>query len=309
VPLQISDVLLVRLFGHSWGVSFSDGIVRGSGVHVVFEATPGPVLSAGLAISVVLCAPFALVRLEQSMKFQLISAVLCFCIALVFVVQFILNMSPMSFWHIDGSGPSLTPIFNTPGLLRVAGLCSFEFSYASFVPAWLVRKRVDVSVTKALAMPAALSFVLKLLFGILGAWAFPLYVNNAPLPGANNILNFLSSPGMPNLVQACVYLWVLACVLPRIPTLCIILRSSLAASELRFRVFSQAVLAIALPWAVACVVTPTYLATFCNWTAVTIQGITNFAMPMLLYRAALARGSIATGDDFSQARYICVLLL
>ena len=75
-----------------------------------------------------------------------------------------------------------------------------------------------------------------------------------PLPGANNILNFLSSPGMPHLVQACVYLWVLACVLPRIPTLCIILRSSLAASEFHFRNLSQAVLAIALPWMVACLV-------------------------------------------------------
>jgi hypothetical protein len=273
-------------------------------MHVVFEATPGPVLSAGLAISVVLCAPFALVRLEQSMKFQLISALLCFCIALVFVVQFILNMSPISFWHIDGAGPSLTPMFNAPGLLRVAGLCSFEFSYASFVPAWLIRKRVDVSVSKALALPASLSFVLKLIFGILGAWAFPLYVNNAPLPGSNNILNFLSSPGMPSLVQACVYLWVLACVLPRIPTLCIVLRSSLAASELRFGIVSQAILAIALPWIVAAVITPTYLAAFCNWTAVTIQGITNFAMPMLLYRAALARGIVMDGDDHSQARYI-----
>jgi hypothetical protein len=276
--------------------------VRGSGAHVVFEQTPGPVFSAGLAISVLLCAPFAFVRLEQSMKFQLVSAVLCFCIALVFVVQFILNMSPMSFWHIDGSGPALTPMFNPPGLLRVAGLCSFEFSYASFVPAWLIRKRSDVSVTKALAMPAALSFVLKLLFGILGAWAFPLYVNNAPLPGANNIFNFLSSPGMPSLVQACVYLWVLACVLPRIPTLCIVLRSSLAASELRFRLFSQAILSIVLPWVVACVVTPTYLAAFCNWTAVTIQGMTNFAMPMLLYRAAISRSGIAIGEDVSLAR-------
>jgi hypothetical protein len=236
------------------------------------------------------------------MKFQLASAVLCFCIALVFVVQFILNMSPMSFWHIDGSGPALTPVLNTPGLLRVAGLCSFEFSYASFVPAWLMRKRSDVSVTKALAMPAALSFLLKLLFGILGAWAFPLYVNSMPLPGANNILNFLSSPGMPGLVQACVYLWVLACVLPRIPTLCIILRSSLAASELRFRTFSQAILSIALPWILACVITPTYLAAFCNWTAVTIQGMTNFAMPMLLYRAAIARSGIMIGEDLSQAR-------
>jgi hypothetical protein len=167
-----------------------------------------------------------------------------------------------------------------------------------------VRKRVDVSVTKALALPAALSFLLKLLFGILGAWAYPLYVNNAPLPGANNILNFLSAPGMPSLVQACVYVWVLACVLPRIPTLCIVLQSSLAASELRFRLFSQALLSIALPWVVACVVTPTYLAAFCNWTAVTIQGMTNFAMPMLLYRAALSRGGIIIGDDLSAARYM-----
>jgi hypothetical protein len=181
--LQVSDVLLVHTFGSSWGVSFYSGVVRGSGLRDVFETTTGPVLSAGLGISVLLCAPFALVRLEQSMKFQIVSAVLCFVIALVFVVQFILNMSPMSFWHIDGAGPALTPVINPPGLLRVAGLCSFEFSYASFVPAWLTRKRHDVSVVKALALPAALSFVLKLLFGILGAWAFPLYVNNAPLPG------------------------------------------------------------------------------------------------------------------------------
>jgi hypothetical protein len=158
-------------------------------------------------------------------------------------------------------------------------------------------------VTKALALSAALSFLLKLLFGILGAWAFPLYVNNAPVPGGNNILNFLSSPGMPGLVQACVYVWVLACVLPRIPSLCIVLRSSLAASEFRFRLPSQVLLSIALPWAVACAVTPTYLAAFCNWTAVTIQGMTNFAMPMLLYRAAVSRGGIVIGDELSQARF------
>jgi hypothetical protein len=236
------------------------------------------------------------------MKFQVASALLCFCIALVFVVQFILNMSEMSFWHVEGAGPSLTPIFHAPGLLRVAGLCSFEFSYASFVPAWLIRKRCDVSVGKSLFLPAALSFLLKLLFGILGAWAFPLYVNNSPLPGANNIFNFLSSPAMPSFVQACVYLWVLACVLPRIPTLCIILRSSLAASELRFGIFSQAVLSVALPWIVACVVTPDSLATFCNWTAVTIQGVTNFAVPMLLYRAALNQSGVVAGEEFSQTR-------
>jgi len=35
--LQISDILLVRIFGSSWGVSFSSGAVRGSGAHEVAD--------------------------------------------------------------------------------------------------------------------------------------------------------------------------------------------------------------------------------------------------------------------------------
>lgn len=188
----------------------------------------------------------------------------------------------------------------------MTGLCAFGFTYAAFIPSWLAECAPDVALSRAMWIPAGISFVLKFIFGLLGAWAFPLYdtVNSRPFPGSDNILNFLAGKDMPRLIQVLVFVWVACNVLPRIPATCIVVRYDLLTSNfplcgrkgvhLLVRWLSLTrrpgsfVWAVIVPWFVTLFLFQSdSLAEFCNWSAIILQGLTNFMLPILLYKQSL----------------------
>ena len=84
------------------------------------------------------------------------------------------------------------------GHAQVLGISIFAYSYVVTIPSWVNEKHPSVSVNKAVWVPAAFGLGMKLLTGLLGAWAYSLVLpDGEQRPNSDDILNILSLPNQP----------------------------------------------------------------------------------------------------------------
>ena len=147
-----------------------------------------------------------------------------------------------------------------------------------------------MSVNKAVWLPASLGLVMKILTGLLGAWAFALvFPDGSTRANSDDILSVLLHDTTPRVSQYAAYLWDITTLVPGIPVLAIMVRYNLLSGRVcgRTAAFFWGVVA---PWLVAMFCYESdVLVQFCNWVAIVVQGYINFVVPVLLYRVALQR--------------------
>eukprot|EP00117_Sycon_ciliatum_P031304 scpid48664/ scgid4434/ len=258
------------------------------------------VISLGFIVSMLICLPFGYLNLDDNMWFQWFSLIGLLLFTLEFVVQFFLNMIPSSKYYVGphydpgldmnrtGLGPELLPFFKVGGQGYVFGLATFAYSYIVTIPSWVNEKKPEVSVNKAVWVPATLGLVMKLAIGLMGGMSFYLLgKNNQPLNGADNILIELLHPRMPAVTQYSAYLWNLTTLIPGIPVLGIYVRYNLLSGKV-FGPVQSAFWGVVAPWIVTLFLyEQSALSEVCNWIALIAAGFTNFVVPAMLYYRSL----------------------
>lgn len=155
-----------------------------------------------------------------------------------------------------------------------------------------------MSINKAVWLPATLGLLMKIVTGLLGAWAFALVLpDGSARNNSDDILSMILHDETPRVAQYAAYLWDITTLIPGIPVLAIMVRYNLLSGRVcgRFAAFFWGVVA---PWIVTMFCYETnVLLQFCNWVAIVVQGYINFVVPALLYRAALLRYGNPEEDD------------
>jgi len=109
---------------------------------------------------------------------------------------------------------------------------------------------LQVSVNKAVWVPATLGLVMKIITGLLGAWALWLIAPDGTVrEGADDVLNILVLPYQPKVTRYSAFLWDITTLIPGIPVLAIMVRYNLLSGKVcgRFWSFFWGVVA---PWIV-----------------------------------------------------------
>lgn len=184
------------------------------------------IISLGFVICMVICIPFGYLNLDDNMWFQWFSLVGLLIFTIEFYVQFIMNFGKedrycvdealypgaygnetcdysrhMTVYNTSGTtGFDRTPLFvaSIDGQAQVVGIAVFAYAYVVTIPSWVNEKKPSVNVNKAVWVPAVLGLFLKLLAGLLGAWAFDLVLNNGDVrDNASDILQILMLKNQP----------------------------------------------------------------------------------------------------------------
>jgi len=290
VSAQVLDDFIIHVFGTSYAFDYA----RFQGIRAVVPHGNSPtgnvwfdpssheptasVISLGYGLSMALCIPFGVMKLDENMWFQWVS----FCGLLLFTaeffVQFIMSCVPGAPGYAEGNGPARTPMFAS-NQSQVLGLAMFAYAYVVTIPSWLNEKKHGVNVNSAVWWPALVGFLMKLFVGLLGSWAFA--------HPTSNILTNLASGSMPEVTRYSSYLWNLLTLVPGIPILAIMVKYNLITGKIA-NPFMANILGVVLPWVVtAFCYEQQVLNTLCNWVAILVQGYVNFLVPILLYRRAL----------------------
>jgi len=117
-------------------------------------------------------------------------------------------------------------------------------------PHYLGHMALQVSVNKAVWVPATLGLVMKIITGLLGAWALWLIAPDGTVrEGADDVLNILVLPYQPKVTRYSAFLWDITTLIPGIPVLAIMVRYNLLSGKVcgRFWSFFWGVVA---PWIV-----------------------------------------------------------
>lgn len=275
------------------------------------------VISLGYLICMAICIPFGYLNLDENMWFQWFSFWGLWGFTLAFWVQFGINMGhddlvcyyPSDVYQgvavlnqtcasdsskvVASYGPNglhRTPFFVGSGQGAVVGIAVFAYAYIVTIPSWINEKQPHVNVNAAMWVPATLGLVMKVLTGLLGAWAFALILpDGTPRSQSDDILSVLLQDETPVVSQYVAYLWDITTLIPGIPVLAIMVRYNLLNGKVcgRMGAFFWGVVA---PWLVTMFLYETdVLVQFCTWVGIVVQGYINFVVPVLLYKNALQR--------------------
>eukprot|EP00054_Salpingoeca_dolichothecata_P017322 m.103475 g.103475 ORF g.103475 m.103475 type:complete len:573 (+) comp22406_c0_seq1:53-1771(+) len=330
ISAQVVDEFITRVAGTSYALDYGHGrFVHSSGLadipwcdgEIVGGACSGEklqhVISIGFLVCMAICIPFGYLNLDENMWFQWLSLAGLVLFSIEFYVQFILNFDstdkicldedkyPHEYGNItcdykpgnpvgnySDNGFSRTPAFvaSTAGQSQVIGIAVFAYAYVVTIPSWVNEKRREVSVNQGVWVAASVGLVMKLLTGLLGAWAYNLLQpDGSQRTDADDILNILVLDNQPKITIYSAYLWDITTLIPGIPVLAIMVRYNLLSGHVcgRYQSFFWGVVS---PWLVtAFLYEMGVLMTFCNWVAILVQGYINFVIPALLYRSALLR--------------------
>eukprot|EP00048_Salpingoeca_helianthica_P017002 m.235246 g.235246 ORF g.235246 m.235246 type:complete len:551 (+) comp19959_c0_seq1:41-1693(+) len=286
------------------------------------------VISLGYVICMAICIPFGYLNLDENMWFQWFSFWGLLGFTMVFWLQFGVSLSyddtvcydPLNVPYgvtasnmtcdedpsriiVDygANGPHRTSFFVAGGQSAVVGIATFAYAYIVTIPSWVNEKRPDVNINAAVWLPASIGLFMKILTGLLGAWAFALMLpGGGQRDNSDNILDLLLTDAMPAASQYAAYLWDITTLIPGIPVLAIMVRYNLLSGRVcgRFAAFFWGVVA---PWIVTMFCYESnVLLVFCNWVAIVVQGYINFVVPALLYRAALLHAPDEHAEDLGR---------
>jgi hypothetical protein len=289
VSAQVLDDFIVHVFGTSYALDYASFTgVRATSPHgdagdgnIWFNAAGQPintVISLGYLVSMALCIPFGVLKLDENIWYQWVSCAGLIFFSGEFFVQFVMSCFPGEPGYQPEAGTHNTPFFS-PNQAQVLGVAMFAYAYVVTIPSWLNEKKPGVGVNISVWWPALVGFIMKILMGLLGAWAFA----NA----SDNILTNLASSSMPEFTRYSSYFWNILTLLPGIPILAIMIKYNLLTGRIA-NPFWANFFGVVLPWIVtAFCYEQQLLSTLCNWVAILVQGYINFLVPILVYRRAL----------------------
>eukprot|EP00049_Salpingoeca_infusionum_P024384 m.15846 g.15846 ORF g.15846 m.15846 type:complete len:601 (-) comp6803_c0_seq2:384-2186(-) len=327
ISAQVMDSFIQNVAGHSYALNYQQyppKFIASDGTYthpwkceIGSKGCPEDgvltyVISLGFIICMAICIPFGYLNLDENMWFQWFSLAGLALFTLEFIGQFIYNMGredkvcvpnfnytePCTYQpnntmgNYTQTGTDLAPAFkgSFPGYSDVLGLAVFAYAYIVTIPSWVNEKKHHVNINKAVWYPATVGLVLKVVCGLLGAWAYWLVLpNDTPRPESDDILNILTLPNQPKLTIYSAYLWDITTLIPGIPVLAIMVRYNLLSGKVSNRFWSF-FWGVVFPWIVTMFCYETNILTaFCNWIAIVLQGFINFVVPAFLYRTALKR--------------------
>ncbi|MDP2438993.1 MAG: hypothetical protein Q8P67_24870, partial [archaeon] len=216
----------------------------------------------------IILMPMGFFNLDESAAFQLASWGIMVAAVGEFIVQFFLNGLEPS--RVDAIGSEFT---------NVVGIVIFGFAYVVTVPSWCNEKRDSVSVNRVIWISTAVSSIMFVLIGLLGALAYP------NLQYANLLTN-MAAPGSPIVTQVFVYLFSLFVIGLGIPLFAIYIRLNLyvgGVCNAGWSTFWGAV----FPWLFSWLLYEgDGFTKFENWAALIINGFINFVAPFIIFLAA-----------------------
>jgi hypothetical protein len=165
----------------------------------------------------------------------------------------------------------------------------FNFALVIVVPAWLYEREPHVQVPTVIHGSSILSLLLYLLIGILGDLAMP--------HASENMLESMMSGSMGVAMQLGASVFAFAIIGLGIPLFSVLTRLNLTGSGLVSRRTGN-VLAVFLPFAVACVLDGDHAVTdLLSWGGIVFTGMVVFILPLLLtihvVRTSDAVGSVS----------------
>ncbi|CAG9461566.1 unnamed protein product [Pedinophyceae sp. YPF-701] len=301
VSARVADSALRTFFRHSYGLEY--GTFPPRIVSTVADAASGAaqwpggsqnIISLGYLLIMAMCLPLGLVNLEDNVMFNVYTGLVFFVLLAVFLVFFGVRMVATAGMWPAPLTPAVTDLFSQE---LVLGVSFFFHAYIVTVPSWVNEKAPGVPISWGVWWPTALTVVVKVVFGLMGAWAFKLLTfpngvgalpRGVPLPGAANILQIvLGSPACNAFLAVCVYGFTAVTLIPQIPVYSIMTRYNLLSGDLctNRQAFMYAVI---IPWtAAAFLYQRSLVGKACNYAALLVQGGTNFVLPAMMYRRAV----------------------
>ena len=88
-----------------------------------------------------------------------------------------------------GLHPSYTPVVGD--LSSVLGTVMFAYTYVVTIPSWCNEKKPSVSINKSIWGSSTVSTAAYIVFGLLGAWAFPNMVDSNLLDVISDVSQYL----------------------------------------------------------------------------------------------------------------------
>eukprot|EP00744_Colponema_vietnamica_P000269 GILI01000478.1.p1 GENE.GILI01000478.1~~GILI01000478.1.p1 ORF type:complete len:479 (-),score=119.38 GILI01000478.1:215-1579(-) len=224
-------------------------------------------ISLGFILSLIICIPLGFLNLEgkENMYMQYFS----FVVLLGTTIEFLAHFG----WV--GLHPQYTPMFGETHN-KVLGTAMFSYAFVVSMPSWVNEKRPDVNLNLAIWPSTIAGLVIKLSFGLMGAWAF-YHLHN------DNVLDLMDTPHTPLVTKLCVYLFNVGTIIPGIPPMSIVIRYNLIVDKIcsaRWAAFWGVV----APWLVAMFLCHgrgfIYVV---NWSALLATGFVNFVVPPAIY--------------------------
>ncbi|KAH7887300.1 AAAP amino acid permease [Phlebopus sp. FC_14] len=246
-------------FQHGW-ICTRDLLQNGAG------AFSGEILgSFGTLIVLVLVLPLSLLQLVDNIKFQVASFIVLIVITLLWIVVFARTGVHHYYVPVVGQDQS-----------SVVGFVLSNFAFVTTIPAWVNNVDPSVDIRLAVWLSLAISCIIYIPVGWLGASAYR-YENNATILGvlstdSHNIMGLVST-----------YMFPLAVLITSVPVFAIVIRYNLLRGNLcskKYAVFWSAI----LPWLIAIPFqTNGWVTVILNWASLIFTFPSNLLVPFILY--------------------------
>lgn len=181
---QIIDQIIAHVFGHTSAYRLSlsgtnkvktwsqtdcghNRIAAGECIPFHHQKDDQLLITLGYVSTVALFLPLAMMDLKENVFMQIVGFVVLLVISLQFIVSFCLQ--GLSFDNVSVWGDDYTDLF---------GVVLFNFAVLLAVPAWLAEKDPRVDVATVINRSSALSVMLYVVIGFLGALAIPQVAEN-----------------------------------------------------------------------------------------------------------------------------------
>lgn len=272
---QTMDLTIIRIFGKSCALEFAPDVAfichDGFGTGVSPFGSGKYVISAGFVVVLLMAVPLGYVNLDDNIGVQKGAFIILVVICIEWFVWF-LYRAPLDYGNVPAVGHDMS---------QVLGTVVFNYAYVTTIPSWVNEKKPYVSINKSMWSSAALSFVLFIALGVLGAWSYHYSPSDDVLSMINDDLS--GSAVMNTMSQVTVYLFPLVALVSGIPIFSIIVRYNLMENHICNKTWAN-VWGVLLPWVVSIpAYTGTGLLQVINWTSLLVNGFINFVIPLLIY--------------------------
>ena len=288
---QTMDLTIIRIFGKSCALEFYpdfDFIChKGFGTGVSPFGADVWVLSVGFVVILLMAVPLGYFNLDDNIGVQKGAFIILMVICVQWFVWFVYR-GPLDYGNVPAIGNDMS---------QVLGTIVFNYAYVTTIPSWVNEKKPYVSINGSMWSSAALSFVLFIVLGVLGAWSYHYSPSDDVLSKINDDPS--GSPFMHLSSQVIVYLFPLVALVSGIPIFSIIVRYNLMENKICGRTWAN-IWGVLLPWVIS---VPAYtgqgLLQVINWTSLLVNGFINFVVPLLIYIFAVlqARKRRQSDDD------------
>lgn len=269
---QVIDYLSLNMYGCSPGLDLSGlGYVCGTRTDSVTPFGDSIVISSSMVVVGIICAPFAMMNLDDNVILQYVAIAGLSVMAVIWV--WLLVAEP--------TFPAEIPTFTTSqsGLI---GTVLFNFAFCSTLPSWANEKRKDVSVGATFGITLVYVVLIYTVVGVVGGMAYPPFYTTD-----ENLFSKLNAGGS-SIGKATVTLYPMLQNFTSIPVFSILIRYNLLQSGIDPTL--AVLIAVGMPWIMS---VPFYTGsgfdTISEVGGLFTSSVINFIVPVVLYVLARRR--------------------